>query len=465
MKKSIIYLLVILMGVFLLSGCLTKEKMGEENNVLSLLELRNKILENKDVWNNYDSHTTVYETEGIIAYQYVSNSDPTKNYIYIVDENGNGLKLTYLKAENHDGKYNIGDKIKVKGVPYYKTWDYPNIYELRMDVDNLGEIEVLETNFGVPLDKAKQLNSELSGNDFGNLVKFTGKYTSDDNYNNKKFEVNNFEVIVDSHSTLPDMTPNSTYTIKGIVGQNYGYRVFVSDSSWATVVELSQEQSQPTIEASTIAQIKQEIKENYDLKTDGWNSGDTSKVPLRKIENAVVAYDGSNYGYVYAVSSDGTGIYIKMDSNISVNLGDTIETIGRPYYTERDSQNGYFEYRFNTTRSGESFSVLGNGSIPWDKADHLTMNNLPGMDNIGNLVIFEGKYLGKNDYNHYKFDLNDDGIGDIFIQKYSLMPALIENNIYEIKGVVSYYTDYVNNEKVDEGFRIYVGDSAFVTAK
>jgi hypothetical protein len=30
-RKGIIYLLVILMGVFLLSGCLTKEKVDEEN--------------------------------------------------------------------------------------------------------------------------------------------------------------------------------------------------------------------------------------------------------------------------------------------------------------------------------------------------------------------------------------------------------------------------------------------------
>ena len=237
MKKSLVFLLVVVLGIFLLTGCLVKENLKEGNNVLTLSELRAKILENKDVWNDYDSHTTVYETEGIVVYQYTSNSDPTKNYIYIVDENGNGLKLTYLNSENHDGKYNIGDKIKVKGVPYYKTWSDPAIYELRMDIDNFGEIEVLEKNFGVPLSKSKNINSELTGNDFGNLVSFTGKYIKADNYSNKEFSVDGVTIVIDSHSVLPSLTEGSTYTIKGVVGQNYGYRVLVSDESWVTLIE------------------------------------------------------------------------------------------------------------------------------------------------------------------------------------------------------------------------------------
>ncbi|KAF2955521.1 hypothetical protein [Marinitoga sp. 38H-ov] len=461
MKKSIIYILVTLMALLLLSGCLPKENKGDElgNNVLSLSELRNKILENKEIWNNYDSHEAVYEIEGIVSYQYTSNDDPTKNYIYIIDENGIGLKLTYLKKENHDGKYNIGDKLKVRGVPYYKSWGDPNVYELRMDIDNLGSIEVIEENYGIPMDKAKEVTSELSGNDFANLIKFTGKYTGSDEYNNKTFNVDDFNVIIDSHSDLPLLTPNSTYTIKGIVGQSYGYRVFVSEDSWVTVVATSEEQTQePTMEASTIADIKNEIKENYDLKTDGWDSGDTTKVPLRNIENAIVVFDSSDYGYVYAISDQGTGIYVKVDSNENIELFDTINAMGRPYYTERDSENGIFEYRFNASRvdySEYATVISNNSSIPWNKADQITINNLPGMNNLGNLVMFEGKYLGKDNYGHYTFDLNNDNTADVYVVKYSSMPTITEGNSYEIKGVVGY----------NYGFKIFVGDETFVTEK
>ncbi|KLO24141.1 MULTISPECIES: hypothetical protein [unclassified Marinitoga] len=460
MKKILVFLLISILGLFLLTGCLVKEKIDDEKTVLSLSELREKILENKNIWNDYDSHETVYETEGIVAYQYTSNSDPTKNYIYIVDENGNGLKLTYLKAENHDSKYSIGDKIKVKGIPYYKTWNDPNVYELRMDIDNYGEITVVEKNVGVPLNKAELINSELSGGDFGNLVEFTGKYIGEDDFNNKEFSVINFELKIDSHSVLPDLTLNSTYTIKGVVGQNYGYRIFVSDETWVTLVATAEEQPQPTVEASTIAEIKNEIKENYDAGTDGWDSGDTSIVPLRKIENAIVVYDASDYGYVYAVSNDGTGIYVKISTDLNINLNEIISATGRPYYTERDATNSYFEYRFNTTRSDESATVTSsNGTIPWDKADVLTVNNLPGMNNFGNLVIFEGKYLGQDEYKHYDFDLDNDGQSDLKVIKYSsdaMNSAGIQvGNLYEIKGVIGY----------NYGFKVYVGDSSFVTAK
>lgn len=206
----------------------------------------------------------------------------------------------------------------------------------------------------------------------------------------------------------------------------------------------------------SIADIKAEIKDNYVKGTAGWDTADPDVVPLKNVKDVIVVYDASNYGYIYGVTSDGTGIYFKVDKTLDIEMNDTFDATGRPYYVERDKDNGYFEYRFTLAQNDSDVSTSIKGTIPWDKADHLTMNNLPGMDNLGNLVIFEGKYLGKDGYGHFVFDLNDDGNADITVVKYSSMPANLETgNLYEVKGVVGY----------NYGFKIYVGDSSFVTAK
>ncbi|WP_129408220.1 hypothetical protein [Marinitoga lauensis] len=203
----------------------------------------------------------------------------------------------------------------------------------------------------------------------------------------------------------------------------------------------------------SVGDVKSEIKENYINGTAGWDTADPDVVPLRNLKNVIVVYDGSDYGYVYGVTSDGTGLYFKVNTNLEIK--DTFNATGRPYFTERDQNKGYFEYRFSIAQSDSEVATTVKGNIPWDKADYLTMDNLPGMNNLGNLVIFEGKYLGKDNYGHFDFDLNNDGNSDVKVVKYSLMPALIENNTYEVKGVVGY----------NYGFKIYVGDSSFVTEK
>jgi hypothetical protein len=152
-------------------------------------------------------------------------------------------------------------------------------------------------------------------------------------------------------------------------------------------------------------------------------------------------------------------MYFKVDKTLDIEINDTFEATGRPYYVERDKDNGYFEYRFTLAQNDSKVAISTKGTIPWDTADHLTINNLPGMNNFGNLVIFEGEYLGKDNYGHYDFDLDNDGNSDLKVVSCSadaMDGAGIQiGNTYEVKGVVGY----------NYGFKIYVGDSSFVTGK
>lgn len=205
----------------------------------------------------------------------------------------------------------------------------------------------------------------------------------------------------------------------------------------------------------SLAAVKAEIKENYINGTEGWNKADPDVVPLKTIENVIVVYDASDYGYIYGVTSDGTGLYFKVDSSLDISLKDTFEATGRPYYVERDAESAIFEYRFSVAQSDSEVDITANDQeIPWDKADTLTIDNLPSMDNLGNLVTFTGTYLGTDDHDHYDFDLNGDGNSDVKIVKYSNL-TLTENKIYKVKGVMGY----------SYGFKVYVGDPSFVTEK
>ncbi|NUU95403.1 hypothetical protein XO10_03695 [Marinitoga sp. 1135] len=454
MKKTLVFLLAGILGIFLLTGCLTKEKVEEESTdtTLTLAELRAKILENKDVWTDFNSHNTIYETEGIIAFLTISSNDPKYNIIYVVDENGeNGIDIYYLDKDEFGGKFNVGDKIKIKGIPYYKYSDY----RMSVNVDG-GEISVVESNYGVPIDKAKIVTSALEEDDYGNLVNFTGKYIGDDDYSNKKFIVNGEEVWI--YKVFPvNLTLNSTYTIKGVVGQNYGYKVFVGDESWVTLVEEGSEE-EITLEASTVEDIREEIEEHYKDQTDGWDTGNSEIVPLRKIENMVVVYDASSFGDVMAVNENGLGLYLEVDEDVDINLNDKITVTGRPYYDEYTNDE-FFDYNFKVTRSDEEIVVAEkNSEIPWDKAVTLTADNLPTEDNYENLerlVVFEGSYLGKDGFGHYEFDIDNNSEADIIVYKYSEVPTFTEGKTYEIKGILSYY----------HGFKVFVGDPSFVTEK
>ncbi|AEX85167.1 hypothetical protein Marpi_0737 [Marinitoga piezophila KA3] len=218
--------------------------------------------------------------------------------------------------------------------------------------------------------------------------------------------------------------------------------------------------NEATTTVFSLSSIKEEIKENYEKKTEGWDTGSPDFVPLKKVSDVIVVYDGSKYGYVYGVTNDGTGMYFKVDKALEISLKDTFEATGRPYYTERDKDNGYFEYRFTTTQDDAEIKITKNNvEIPWDKAEILTVNNLPGMNNIGNLVVFEGKYLKKDDHGNFEFDLNDDGKSDVLIVSYCssiLDDAGVQvGNKYEIKGVIGY----------NYGFKVFVGDASFITKK
>ncbi|BBE30720.1 hypothetical protein OSSY52_08610 [Tepiditoga spiralis] len=262
MKKVLTLSVLVVAILMVFTGCLPKTKFGTAT-LKTIPELRTLIMNNKDTWTDFDAKDRLYETEGTVAYEYVSNSDSTKNYVYVVDDKGNGIKLSYLHKNEYENLFNVNDKIKIKGVPYYKTWDDPNVYELRMDISNYGTITVLEANHGIVLSSAKNQTSSLTGSNFANLIKFTGKYVDSDQFQNKNFTLANGDtIVIDSHSTIGTLTPNSTYTVTGVVGQSFGYRVFTSDASWTTLLEAAPPAPTPESTYTGIEKVKNDFLTN-----------------------------------------------------------------------------------------------------------------------------------------------------------------------------------------------------------
>lgn len=329
MKKLSFLMVVLVMVMVLFTGCIFK-KDGTDTVAKTISEVRNSIMSNKTTWTEFDAPDRLTATTGIVLYEYVENSDSTKNYVFISDENGNGLKLSYLHAREYNGLFNVGDKIAVSGVPYYKTWDDPSVGELRMDVSNYGTTTVTQTNAGLPTPKT--VTSELSMNDFGNFIEFTGKYTSSDQYGNKTFTLANSDVIVvDSHSVMPALTAESTYTVKGAVGQSYGYRLFTADASWTTLVEAAPVQPPTPGDYTGIAKVKNDFL-----------NGTTTFTDLE----GVIYHINSGKPYIMDAT---TGIYINYSlSEGNYVIGDKIKVSGEIY---QDTYNGNFRLTNITAHS------------------------------------------------------------------------------------------------------------------
>lgn len=174
--------------------------------------------------------------------------------------------------------------------------------------------------------------------------------------------------------------------------------------------------------------IKNEIKEMTIPEIKAWidenNATDVNDMLVKT--QAIVTYVYEKY--LYAVDNDNNGIkvYSGGDPDLSVfKAGDKIEIVGTPYKFEN------LEYEIDLTYSEEAtVSLLEEGvALP---APYVVPTDTALTDeDLGKLVEFTGKY-DSQPY-HYLFD---NGSEQVYVFKYSDMPALTEGGTYTVMGVV-----------------------------
>ncbi|ACR78863.1 MULTISPECIES: hypothetical protein [Kosmotoga] len=220
--KKVLLVLSIAVLILALTGCPGWFNFGDVQK-MTIPE----IIEWIDTNEATDVSEFLVETEGIVTYAY-------SYYAYIVDAENNGIMLRSDSSVIDFRDFNPGDKISVVGSPYFSKYG-----EYRLDTDTPGGTATLiEKNVALPDPYVLPAGEGLTVGLFGKLVQLTARYDGTDSYGHHTFNNGGVTVTVFKYSDMPsDLATNTTYTIMGVVGQSYGYKLFVWDKSYVLPAE------------------------------------------------------------------------------------------------------------------------------------------------------------------------------------------------------------------------------------
>ena len=216
---------IMLSVLFVLSSCALEGIIG--GNVTPIGEVLKAIEENG--WIVFDtnmppSEAQTFTVRGVVTYFY-------KYYAYIVDEDNDGIKL-YLKNGDFRDLLESGKLIEVTGIAYAR--DFGDAKEYRLYVSKLDDVKVLEDGT-LPEPLEIQDGKSLTLSEYGKYVVLDATYEGKDEHDNYIFDNGGAQVIVYKYSKMPsDLNVGSNYELKGVVGQNYGYVLFIWDPSLVT---------------------------------------------------------------------------------------------------------------------------------------------------------------------------------------------------------------------------------------
>lgn len=219
---------------------------------------------------------------------------------------------------------------------------------------------------------------------------------------------------------------------------------------------------------TAIAQIREEIL----LNTTGeasptWGSkNDAIEAGIfRSVDEGIVVH-GSAIPIVVDKNGLGLRYYSTTDQRDDIYVGGKLESVGTPYFRERDNYVEFYyatsdatNHSVNMTSTAPDLSI-----IPWNKAITITEDStetqLSSVDNVFRLAKFEAKYTGEGLGTAYQYFQFSDGNGTDIIAGF-MDPAVRDNMItfeagktYSIKGVLAHgYGDYLN---------LFVGHEDFI---
>jgi len=173
--------------------------------------------------------------------------------------------------------------------------------------------------------------------------------------------------------------------------------------------------------------IKNEIEEMTIPEIKAWIDDNGTNVDEMLVKTqAIVTYVYESY--LFAVDNDNNGIkiYSGGDPDLSIfKVGDKIGIVGTPYKFND------LEYEIDLTYSEEAtISLLEEGvalPVPYVVPTDTTLT----FEDFGKLVEFTGKY-DSQPY-HYLFN---NGSEQVYVFRFSDMPALTESGTYTVMGVV-----------------------------
>ncbi len=258
-------------------------------------------------WIDDNNATTTSEklvrTEGIVTYTY-------SNYAYIVDSGNNGIKV-YSDGNPDLSDYEAGDEVEVTGCPLLY---YGDEYEIDITVEK-GNIKKIGTST-LPDPYTLPVDSELSIDVFGKLVQITGKYNGQNTYGHYDFQNGTKVVEAVSYSEMPSMTVGGTYTVMGVTGYSYGYKLFVWDENNVTEIEIPILPEKPQENTLAITEIQYKP------------SGDEEPYPYEFVE----IYNATNTDIPLGavILTDGEGSYqfpndFELGTGEFVVVGETID--------------------------------------------------------------------------------------------------------------------------------------------
>lgn len=376
MKKSLVFLLVVVLGIFLLTGCLTKEKVEEMVSLKTAVE------------NFKAGDTKVIKSEGIVIDFYGKDaSDNSSGYskVYVQDEDGEVGVVLYQKNDTLKNTVKLGDLIEFEGtMEAYKG-------EISVTVDKYEIKEhgkVVNPNLltSSMLQKITIDGTETTTNMV--LVTVDGTVVSSDYTITLETEdINEITVYLPGGFKNTGVGEGDRIKIKSGVLKlyNWDWEIALRSADDYEILEEAPEE-EPEINYSGLAKIKNEIV-----------NGTTE---FTGIEGIVVYQSGS----VAVINDATTGIYIKEGMD-TVSIGDKIVFDATGY---KDTYHGNIKLKapknINIESSNNDITTF---DLSVDINTKTEWKDLVEWDY--KLVKVKGSLLPNDDYT-YKFEYTlDDG--------------------------------------------------------
>jgi len=232
MRRVVIFSVVIGLVFLLLVGCIPQrepeaEKPTSENisGIIQMIEDNNWITDS----NTPPSDAGLVHVKGIVTYNY-------DYYAYVVDSEENaGIKF-YANSDSFAGDDIEYHLIDATGIAYAR--DYGDAREYRIYLKSGAEgatFTIHDATSTLPDVEILPAGSELTLDLYGKFVEIENAvYKGTDSYGNYLFDNAGATITIYKYSDVPELVVDSTYTLNGVVGQNYGYVFFVWDESLIT---------------------------------------------------------------------------------------------------------------------------------------------------------------------------------------------------------------------------------------
>ena len=231
MRKFWVILTVVLGLLLVFSACTAEMQEGQEEQTTQV-PLKELAVEVENDTPPDDATTVTFS--GVVLYVY-------KYYAYVVGEWGDdtnvGVKLYRPSSLDLDFRdiMTLGSSVTVTGKLYIRKYS-EDAKELRIYVDSADDVVVGDTvDFPEPLELPA--GSELTFDLFGSFVKVTGTYEGTDDHGNYLIDNSGATITIFKYSEVGSLEEGNEYTIKGVVGQNYGYVLFVATDTFVSSVE------------------------------------------------------------------------------------------------------------------------------------------------------------------------------------------------------------------------------------